>query len=262
MGQSKENLKLLLEFIANLLEQEGNEWFHDELANLISKKIISEKDAEISLAAVQFRELGSINKYIENGLIPLIDFSDILDTDIKFTLERDCIEMGKCRFSHFGKNQSFYEFCKFAFFQIEQLVNYYIVKKNNNSFSEAVEYIKKYNDQAKTEYKKTVSSIAFSNKLYAIKNQTGMNKELKGILDKVSYARNNSLHRSSELDSSSRTLYSDFNKAIKRKKEERDQKEKEIIKDYYFYRFIEERNYNDVTTSIVELKRIVVENLN
>ncbi len=262
MAQNKENLKLLLEFISKLLEQEGNEWFHDELANLISKKIISERDTEIKLAAVQFRELGSIDKYIENGIIPLIDFSQIVDEIIRCTLERDCIEMGKCRFSHFGKTPSFFEFCKHAFFQIEQLVNYYITKKNEDSFSKAIDYIKKYNEKSRIDGKKTISSINFSDKLYAIMNQTGMTFELKSILDKVSFARNNSLHRSSEPESSLISILPEFQSAIKKEKSVQSLKDKEIIKEYYFLKFIEDRDYDTVTASIVELKNIIVKNLN
>ena len=261
MSQSKENLQLLLKFISKLLEQEGNDWFHDELANLISKKIISQKDTEIKLAAVQFRELGSIDKYIENGIIPLIDFSDIVEEDVRYTLERDCIEMGKCRFSHFGQTPSFFDFCKHAFFQIEQLVNYYITRKNEYSFNKSVDYIKKYNEKSRIDGKKTISSITFSDKLFAIMNQTGMTFELKSILDKVSYARNNSLHRSSESASSLISIYPAFQEAIKKNKSLQSSEDKEIIKEYYFLKFIEDRDYDAITSSIVMLKKIIVKNL-
>ena len=57
MAKSKENLMLLLEFISKLLEQDGNEWFHDELAVLFSKKFKSEKDTGIKLSAITIKEL-------------------------------------------------------------------------------------------------------------------------------------------------------------------------------------------------------------
>lgn len=102
MATNKEYLKLLLEFIAKILNEEGNEWFHDELAILFSKKIISEKDTGIKLSAVTIKELGSIDKYLEEGLIPLIDYSKISDEKVKFQLERDAIEMGKFRLSNYS----------------------------------------------------------------------------------------------------------------------------------------------------------------
>lgn len=261
MAENKEQLKLLLEFIARLLEQEGNEWFHDELALLISKKIITEKDAEIKLAAVSIKELGSIDKYIENGIIPTINFEDIDDESIKYTLIRDCIEMGKCRFSHFSEEQSFLDFCKYAFFQIEQLVNYYLLKKNNNSFNKAIEYIKSYNKWAKLEKNKTIGSVPFSVKLFAISNQTGMDKDLKIVLDRISYARNNSLHRSPEKEYKIFELKPLFEEAINKEYYDRSEIEKKYIQDYYYLKFANERDYVLVTGSIIELKNIIVSNL-
>jgi len=140
MTAKNEHLKHLIEFISKILDQEGNEWFHDELALLITKKIITEKDTGIKLAAVSIKELGSIDRYIENGIIPIIDFEDIQDDTVKYTLIRDSIEMGKCRFSHFNLEQSFLDFCKYAFFQIEQLVNYYLLKRNCDSFANCINY--------------------------------------------------------------------------------------------------------------------------
>jgi hypothetical protein len=261
MASNKEHLRLLLEFISKILEQEGNEWFHDELSLLISKKIISEKDNDIKLSAVTIKEIGSIDRYIENGLIPIIDYSLINDDVVKFTLIRDCIEMGKWRFSHFGQNQSFLDFCKYAFFQIEQLVNYYILEKNRNEIDEVIKFIKKYNPKADTEGKKTISAIKFSDKLFAVKEETGLSMDIKSILDKVSYARNISLHRSPEPKVDLKTLESEFKNSIKKKKEERNAKENEIIKEYYNLKFLMDRDYETVTSSINALKEIILRSL-
>lgn len=262
MAENREQLKLLLEFISKILGQEGNEWFHDELALLISKKFISEKDNDIKLSAVTIKEIGSIDRYIESGLIPIIDYNLIIDDVVKHTLIRDCVEMGKCRFSNFGQNQSFLEFCKYGFFQIEQLVNYYILKKNENQFNKALQYIKTYNPKARTDRKKTVSAITFSDKLFAIQNQTGMSMEIKGVLDKVSYARNNSLHRSPEPEAELKTLESAFQESIKKNKVERTEMDNEIIKEYYYLKFLSERDYEIVTSSINTFKDIILINLN
>ena len=91
MATKKEHLKLLLEFISKILEQEGNEWFHDELAILFSKKFKSEKDTGIKLSAVTIKELGSIDKYLKRDLFPLLTTATFL-MRVKFQLERDAIE--------------------------------------------------------------------------------------------------------------------------------------------------------------------------
>jgi len=261
MSANKEHLKLLIEFISKIIDQEGNEWFHDELAVLISKKFISEKDTDIKLSAVTIKEIGSINKYIENGLIPIIDYSQINDEVVKHTLIRDCVEMGKYRFGYFGENQSFLEFCKYGFFQIEQLINYYILKRNENNLDKAIQYILTFNPSARTVGKKTISAISFADKLYALQQQTAMPIDIKGDLDRVSYARNNSLHRTPEPEIELKALQSKFNESISIIKGERTKKEIEIIKEYYYLKFLADRDYDNVTSSINALKDIIVSNL-
>jgi hypothetical protein len=260
MSTNKENLKMLLEFISKILHQDGNEWFHDELAVLISKKIISEKDSEIKLSAVTIKEIGSIDKYIENGLIPIINYELINDKSIRYTLIRDCVEMGKFRFSHFGQNQSFLEFCKYAFFQIEQLINYYIKEVNQNSFQKSIDYIKSYNPKARIDGKKNISSIPFSDKLVAVQYQIGFSKELKGILDKVSYARNNTLHRSAEI-SETHISEEQFKLSISKEKSSKTSEDYEIINEYYYSKFIADRDFDLVTLSISEIKNLIIKNL-
>lgn len=261
MTSNKEHLKLLLEFISQILEHEGNDWFHDELGLLIHKKIISEKDNDIKLSAVTIKEIGSIDRYIESGLIPILDYTLIKDDAVKYTLIRDCVEMGKCRFSHFGQNQSFLEFCKYGFFQVEQLVNYYLLKKNENQLEKAIQYIKTYNPRARTDGKKTISAVAFSDKLFALQTQMGLSIDIKGVLDKVSYARNNSLHRSPEPETELKTLENRFKRAFEKSKAQRNEEDNEIIKEYYFLKFLSDRDYEMVTTSINTLKETILTNL-
>lgn len=262
MASNKKHLRLLLEFISKILAQEGNEWFHDELGLLIHKKFISEKDNDIKLSAMTIKEIGSIDRYIESGLIPIIDYTLIKDDAAKYTLIRDCVEMGKCRFSHFGQNQSFLEFCKYGFFQVEQLVNYYILNKNDNQLKKAIQYIKTYNPRARTEGKKAISAVTFSDKFFAVQMEMGLSMDIKGVLDKVSYARNNSLHRSPETELDLKSLEYKFKLAIEKNKAQRNEEDIENIKEYYFLKFLSDRDYEMVTTSINTLKETIITNLN
>jgi hypothetical protein len=260
MTTKKENLTLLLQFISHLLKDDENAWFHDELALLITKKIISEKDSDLKLSAVTIKEMGSIDKYIENGLIPLIDYNGIRNERIRYTLIRDCVEMGKYRFSHFGKIPSFMNFCEYAFFQIEQLTNYYILERSGD-FNNSIEYIKKYNPKASIDGKNNISSIAFSIKIWAIQKQTSMSKELKGCLDKISHARNEALHRTPEPEIEF-SIISEKNKSIPRNKDLRTPQDWEIINKYNYLKFIIDRDYDLVTASIHEYQEIIIKNLN
>ncbi len=203
MDINKENLKLLLEFIAKILEQEENDWFHDELALLFAKKIISEKDTGIKLSAVTIKELGSIEKYIDEGLIPIIDYGKISDERVKFQLERDAIEMGKSRLSNYSGTISFEKFCKYAHFQIEELINYYYHKVSNGDVEVAKDKIRQYNIKFNDQMGNngppysSISSIPHSVKQFAVSNSLGFKKNYSITIRNIGKVRNVELHRDS-----------------------------------------------------------------
>lgn len=206
MRDSQKNLRLLLKFLEDLLQQEGNEWFHDELALLFSKKIITEKDNGIKLSAITLKQYGSIDSYLETGLIPIIDYSSISEPKTRFQLERDAIEMGKCRISNFHKNISFREFCKYAHFQCEELVNYFFHKKSGGDISTAKKIIKNYNYKFIDQYGAyekpypSVGSIPHSMKQYALTNFLGFEKLYIYVLTNISKVRNLEIHKDSNRD--------------------------------------------------------------
>lgn len=199
MAQSRENLKLLLEFIAKLLEQEGNEWFHDQLAVLFSKKFKSENDTGIKLSAVTIKELGSIEKYLDEGLIPIIDYSKISDKRVRFQLERDAIEMGKSRLSNYSGSISFEKFCKYAHFQSEELVNYYFVLNSKGDVGLVKQDIVDYSNikMDKLIDKSTISSIPHFMKQWALSNKINIDKTYGFTLSNLAKVRNLEIHRDS-----------------------------------------------------------------
>jgi hypothetical protein len=210
MTSNKEHLKLLLEFISKILEQEGNEWFHDELAILFSKKFKLEKDTGIKLSAITIKELGSIEKYLEEGLIPIIDYSEISDKRVKFQLERDAIEMGKCRLSNYVDSISFEKFCKYAHFQSEELINFYYQKTSNGNVEDAKNRISQYN-QRFTDLMgnngpaySSISSIPHSIKQFAISNNLGFDRNHNFTISNIGKVRNLELHRDSTGQTDSR----------------------------------------------------------
>ncbi len=236
MAENKEHLKLLLEFISKILEQEGNEWFHDELAILFSKKFKSEKDTGIKLSAVTIKELGSIEKYLEEGLIPIIDYSNISDERVKFQLERDAIEMGKCRLCYYGDPISFEKFCKYAHFQSEELINYYYQKVSKANVDEAKNRIRQYNpifaDQIGSNGPaySSISSIPHSIKQFAISNELVFDKIHNMTISNIAKVRNLELHRDSTGQSEPR-----------------------------LEKFILREDYNSVYEALVHLKNKIIE---
>lgn len=203
MSTNKEHLRLLLEFISKILEQEGNEWFHDELAILFSKKFKSEKDTGIKLSAVTIKELGSIEKYLDEGLIPIIDYSNISDERVKFQLERDAIEMGKCRLSNYSDSISFEKFCKYAHFQSEELINFYYQKISNGNVEDAKNRISQYNQRFTDQMGNngpaysSISSIPHSIKQFAISINLGFDRNHNFTISNIGKVRNLELHRDS-----------------------------------------------------------------
>lgn len=231
MAKNKENLKFLLDFISKILEQEGNEWFHDELAVLISKKFKSEKDTGIKLSAVTIKELGSIDKYLEEGLIPIIDYSKINDRKVKFQLERDAVEMGKSRLSNFSGSISFEKFCKYAHFQSEELVNYYFYRTtgNNAEFvkNKIIQHTSISNDQI--EKYKSISSLPYYMKLWALSEIVNLKRNHNFTLSNISKVRNLEIHRNSN----------------------------DVI-DLHLKTFIDKENYNQIYESLVHLKDKII----
>ncbi len=234
MAANKEHLKLLLEFISKILEQEGNEWFHDELAILFSKKFKSEKDTGIKLSAVTIKELGSIEKYLEEGLIPIIDYSNISDERVKFQLERDAIEMGKCRLSNYVDSISFEKFCKYAHFQSEELINYYFFNSSSGEVEKVKKDITTYSDIKIDQLSKShsISSIPHYMKLWAISNKINIDTEHNFTLGNIAKVRNLEIHR-------------DSNNKIEEK----------------LQRFIKTENYNQVYEALGHLKNKIIEAL-
>lgn len=199
MNERKEHLKLLLEFITKILEQEGNEWFHDELAILFSKKFKSEKDTGIKLSAITLKELGSIEKYLDEGLIPIIDYSMVSDERVKFQLERDAIEMGKTRLSNYLGPISFEKFCKYAHFQSEELINYYFFKTTKGNVEIVKHKIVEYTDVKRDKIQNclSISSIPYYMKLWALFNKENLNKSHNFTLSNIAKVRNLEIHRDS-----------------------------------------------------------------
>lgn len=234
MAANKEHLKLLLEFISKILEHEGNEWFHDELAILFSKKFKSEKDTGIKLSAVTIKELGSIEKYLDEGLIPIIDYGKISDEKVKFQLERDAIEMGKCRLSNFVDSISFEKFCKYAHFQSEELINYYFFNSSNGNVDIVKNNITTYTDITKDQISKSnsISSIPHYMKLWALSKKINLITEYNFTLGNIAKVRNLEIHR-------------DTNSIIDEK----------------LQRFIRTENYNQVYEALVHLKIKIIEAL-
>ncbi len=258
MDKKKHNLKQLISFIEQLLQEEGNDWFHDELALLISKHIITERDTTIKLAAVTVKELGSIDKYIENGLIPLIDYDDIEDHAVRLALVRDCVEMGKARLSQFDQVQSFPEFCKYAFFQVEQLINYYYHLRFKGDVPAALAFLKRlYPTSQQLKNTASVASVNFATKLFALRKDGVLVSAVVSPLNHLARIRNEVLHRTSESEEPFELLAERYAQVDWQAKD----KDWDVINEYNYRLFKREEDYNKVMQSVTQLKQVLLYHL-
>lgn len=123
-----------------------------------------------------------------------VDYSFIKLPDVKAQLISDNREMMRFRYGTRYHEVDFAEFCRYAHFQIEMLLNYYYDITNKSDLKSIKEQIKKYNPDGKgVEDAKSLGGISYSVKLWAFKNEYGINYNLCEKLRKV---RNELSHRS------------------------------------------------------------------
>lgn len=124
----------------------------------------------------------------------IVDYSFIKLPDVKAQLISDNREMMRFRYGTRYHEVDFAEFCRYAHFQIEMLLNYYYDIVNQSDLNSVKEQIKHYNPKAEgVEKAASLGAIAYSTKLWAFKNEFRINYDLCENLRKV---RNELSHRS------------------------------------------------------------------
>lgn len=159
MGQNKEQLNKLLDFIAELAKDEDNAWFIKELGNRYGKEALP--------------QIVRIEKYLALDFVTdtansTIDYSFINDIVIRNQLVSDNREMMRYRYGVRSHKIDFDEFCRFAHLQAEMLVNYYY-KITCVDFAAAKGRVIQYNPQAKiNDNYPEIESIPYGYKIKAI----------------------------------------------------------------------------------------------
>ncbi len=159
MGQNKEQLNKLLDFIAELAKDKDNAWFVKELGNRYSNGVLP--------------QISRIEKYLALDYVldssdSTIDYTFINDGSIRNQLVSDNREMMRFRYGVRGHKIDFDEFCRFAHLQAEMLVNYYY-KTTYLDFQSAKQIISQYNRNIRiSDDYPEIESIAYGYKLKAI----------------------------------------------------------------------------------------------
>ena len=126
-----------------------------------------------------------------------VDYSFIKLPDVKAQLISDNREMMRFRYGTRYHEIDFAEFCRYAHFQIEMLLNYYYDIANKSDLNSIKEQIKYYNPKAiGVENAKSLGAISYSTKLWAFNNEHKINRNLREICENLRKVRNELSHRS------------------------------------------------------------------
>lgn len=289
MAQDKEKLKKLLDFIKALAEEEGNEWFVDELKMNFPSVQTAQGNLSNSMEIENLNmRISTIEKYLgldfsTDTTDSIIDYSRIGGKENRNRLESDNREMLRWRYGTRSHIQDFYEYCRCAHQQAEFLLNYYY-ENIEPDITSIVRHIKQClsGDFQIRDNIQMVSEINYATKLFVFyqENKIEFTYKNKNVLDLTNKTRNELLHRSpsnenpqewknyfksmerSGLPVSKNTF--DFDSSAIRSDEQLSErfyreygyKNKEY-QNYLLHLFVERKPYGEVVQAIKTLARII-----
>jgi hypothetical protein len=141
--------------------------------------------------------------FLSIGADRITHYDFVMDAIVRRQLELDYILMEKTPASDFNT------YCQHAFFQIENLLNYYFTKRFPTNTQEAKEYFTQ--NQKATEEKNTrgfrVSEVPYNTKFISfakefLMDEKGKPTPLNNNIQNIAYVRHSSIHRNSiDIDS-------------------------------------------------------------
>lgn len=186
-----EKLKATIEKIVLLARQ--NSEFNQELRKALGfSQRVSISSDEKRVEHIE-KYLG-LDYYVDSKE-SITDYSFIYVPDVRAQLTSDNREMMRFRYGTRNHKIDFYEFCRYAQLQAEMLLNFYYEQKDT-SMEEIKNHIANYNSTFKTtDNYSSLSSIPFTAKLWAYKNEFELFKFIDIWLN-IKETRNELSHRS------------------------------------------------------------------
>lgn len=183
---------------------EQNAEFRQEMqklfGNTVSASVANKDDGRIS----------HIEKYLGldffiDSMESIIDYSFIVESEVRDKLISDNREMLRYRFGTRSHKIDFEEFCRYVQLQAEMLLNYFY-SKMDTSIQETISHIKRYNAKVNIPDSITsLSSISFSVKLWAYDSEFTIG--IRETFDRVREVRNSQSHRSPQRENFSIESY-------------------------------------------------------
>jgi hypothetical protein len=198
---SKESLEKLLILIDEICKNEENLWFKNDLKSKISisKPLSNSIDTfiEIKKDTSKIINLLNINPSIS------VDYSFIKHKLLRTRLELDNLRMENIRYDlkETDEMKRLYDFCINAFYQIENLINFYYFEKFPK-IEALLSHLENVQDSKfKRKEEKNIGDIAIYAKIFAF-NKTFYTEDYTGYnIDSLRLIRNEGLHRCSRIKS-------------------------------------------------------------
>lgn len=197
MGQNKEQLKKLLDFIDELAKDKDNAWFVVELREKFSIPAGNQS---------MINDIKSIREALHIKGDNSIHYSYISNISLRNQLLVDNLRMenNALDFQTIDETERFYYFCVNAFYQIENLLNYYFYMTYPDLGS-LLNHIETYTKTSQYPFvrsgrEQNVGDIVVEKKMYAFCDEffpyTHENKDFTyKVLSELRHVRNEGLHR-------------------------------------------------------------------
>lgn len=199
MAYKKESLEKLLLLIDEICNEGENIWFKNEL-----RRKFSNNESDISLIYNRIQDVKNdtlkIKKLLNFSPEIKIDYSYIKHQLLIKRLEADYLRMENVRYDLSEKDEvkRLYDYCVNAFYQIENLINYYYHEKFPNIIDLLNHLEKVPNIVFKRKEERNVGDIIISTKILAFSNTyySFDNKDFTGFnIDNLRQIRNEGVHR-------------------------------------------------------------------
>ncbi len=197
MSHKRENLKELIKLIKDISNKPENFWFKDELIRDLTTNP-AYLLTEITLNDIKINT-NKVVKYLEVEPECSVDYSFIGHELLRKRLDVDNLRMENIRFNLKERDEMkrLYDFCINAFYQVENLINYYYYEKfpDFKAFIDHLECIEgtKFILRAET----NIGDVTIATKIYSF-NRThykGLNAQTGFNIDNLRLIRNEGLHR-------------------------------------------------------------------
>lgn len=199
MKNYQESLNKLLDFIVELSNLEKNKWFKNELIRRLSSTSNNSVIHNHILHEIK-NDTSKVIDYLEINPSCSIDYSFIDHKLLRTRLELDNLRMENVRYDLKEKDEMkrLYDFCVNAFYQVENLINYYYYEKFPK-ISDLLTHLEGVeNTKFKRKEEKNISEITIAVKIYSF-NRTyfneDSNKKTGWSIDSLRQIRNEGLHR-------------------------------------------------------------------